>query len=376
MFPLPPTPTVTGPNILSCTNYQLQLIASVPSPWAGIYNWSNGVYGSADTIYSGGPYRVWFTDLWGCVSSKDVYVPLSPDTWFPYFPTGCYSLCSQQLPLTLTGPPDSTFVFWGWLNNGDTVESGTNSMMGSYTIDSGGSYQWALYNGLCAQVSDTMAVSVVDCDSCSKFHLRSFTLTCDSSNPAGYILTGIINADPGTVYTLGTNIGPIDPFSGTVPSTGAVTLTLTFTTFDITLPMPDSVTIEFAITNPDGSRCFQTLRMALPPCGWVAERNGHLSGDSTNSNNNVPPTIATALLVAPNPASGQVTISYNYGSSGNNERDLSIFDMMGRKMDQTVPANAQGSWILNINTWTPGVYIIRMDGDGQLLQTQRMVISH
>lgn len=148
------------------------------------------------------------------------------------------------------------------------------------------------------------------------------------------------------------------------------------TTYTLAVPPPDSITVEVIFTLPSGAKCVRKERFAVPyPCGWESERNSH-HGDSTKTSTNNVLSATTALLVAPNPASGQVTISYDYGSSGNTSRSLYIYDVMGRKMDYTMPTDTHGAWTLNINNWAAGIYIIRMEGDGQVLQTQRMVISH
>ena len=373
VYSLPPSPTIASPiTVLNCNTYHLELKASEAAPWVGTYNWSNGTTDSVNDIYSGGPYRVWFTDLYGCINSTDVYVPLSPDSYFPYFPSGCYALCEEALPITLFGPPDVTFSSWAWLRNNTDMESGTASVMATYTLDSGGSYQWSLDNGLCAKTSDTMDVSVSNCDSCQKYHL-SVTLTCDSTNPASYILTGSLTTTPGATYTLGTDIGPIDPFSGTV-TTGAVSFTLTFTTL-YTSPLPDSVTIEVEITNLDGSKCFKKVPKALPPCSWADERNGHTT-DTTNIKAANDMQISNAMFVFPNPASGEINISYDYGNDGSNGKNLTIYDGMGRKIEYTTPQDTHGTWQVNTSSWMAGMYIIRMEGNGKALQTQRVIISH
>jgi len=371
IHPLPASPTVTGPSVVDCNTYHLQLTASESVP--GLFNWSNGAFGAVDDIYSGGLYRVWFTDINNCVSNTDTYVPLAPDFYFPYFPTGCYSICQQQLPLTLYGPPDVTFNYWAWFSNPDTAESGIGSVMSPYSIDSASDYEWYLNNGLCGQTSDTMAVSVIQCNTCSQTMLTA-SIVCTSVDPATYSVTvNFTSPAVGTTYTLGTDIGPIDPFSGTLSTAGTYSFTLTFTT--LIVPPPDSVVIELALTEINGTRCFSTDSMVLPSCSWIAERNSH-PGDTSQSNKNVANGLqmANALLVFPNPTAGNVTISYDYGAGVYAERSLEIYDEMGRKIQSLTPQDSRGSWNLDIINWVPGIYVIRMEGDGQTLQTQRLVV--
>ncbi len=380
IYPLPPNPVIASPvTVVDCNTYHLELKASEIAPWVGLYNWSNGATDSVDDIYSGGPYRVWFTDLYGCISSSDTYVPLAPDTYFPYLPTGCYSLCEEQLPITLYGPPDVTFSYWAWLRNDIVAESGTSSLMGSYVVDSGGEYQWNLNNGLCAKISDTMDVTVAHCDTCQGDSLH-VAIVCDTTNPATYSMTiTMYSPGGGYIYTLGTDIGPIDPFSGILASYGVQPpMTLTFTT--LAVPPPDSVTIQVIFTDTsNGRRCYYKRRVPLPNCPWsVSERNGHSPADTgkTNNSTGMQANVSTAMLVFPNPTSSMVTISYNYGADGNSDQSISIYDAMGRKIDYTMPNTVSGSWMVNTANWMPGVYIIRMEGDGKALQVQRLVVAH
>ena len=370
VYDQPPTPVITGPLVVDCNSYHLQLTASEPLP--GYFNWSDGNIGATDDIYAGGIYRVIFTSLGGCEANAQVYVEPAPELSLQYFPTGCYDICKQQLPLTLYGPPDQSFTQWRWQLNGSVVEAGTG-LMSPYSVVTGGLYTWLLANGLCAKKSDTMGVTVEDCSHCKSPLTAS--IKCDSSNPASFTLTvGLFSLSAGTTYTIGTNIGPVTPFSGILPGTGPYSLTLTFTT--LAVPAPSTIEVEVSYEDSSGNKCFQTVIVRVPSCTWVAER----SGDSTSNATPTPlvdmATLANALLVFPNPASGSVTVSYDYGTGDYMGRSLEVYDMMGRKVAATTPGEVHGNWILDMTNWTAGVYIVRMEADGKTLQTQRLVITH
>lgn len=371
MYPLPPVPAITGPVVVDCNSYHLQITASEPID--GTYNWSDGAYGAVNDIYTGGPYRVWFTDLHGCINHSDITVPHSPSKYFPYFPKGCYTLCDQQYPFTLLGPP--VFLdYWAWLMDGSIDASGGPGYMASYTLDTGGTYAWVLGNGLCTQTTDPMDVTVEACDKCNDTTL-TVTLTCDTTNPSSYsIVVGFTNPIAGTSYTLGTDVGPIVPFSGILSSSGATSLTLTFTTL-YPASLPDSVTVEVALTLPGGSRCFFKKRLPLPACHWIAER-GTNPDDSANikHDNNQHLLIANSLLVFPNPTSGNVTIAYDYGAVKCSERSLAIYDAMGRKIQQIPLQEMTGNLTIDTKDWASGIYLIRMEADGKALQTQRLAV--
>ena len=363
---LPDPPSIIGPTVIDCGMYHMQLVASESQP--GTYNWSDGNIGDTDNVYTGGPYRVWFTDNNGCRVSADTYVPLSPEYYFQYFPSGCYTICNEQLPLTLNGPPNVWFNNWDWLDNTtDTVSSGIG-IMASYAIDSAGNYQWMIDNGLCADTSAVMGLSLTKCGPCDKV-ICTASFVCDSSNPASYMATiTIYDAGLGS-YTLGTDIGPVYPFSG-ILTTPTTTLSLTFTTLDT---LATSVTLYVEITDDAGNKCFKSIKVNLDACHWIAERNADgnhtkSGGDNLKASN--------AMMVYPNPASGELNISFDYGTGSYTEKSISVFDQLGRRASWIPIQDNHGNLVLNTSDWMPGIYIIRMEGDGSPLQTQRVVVSH
>jgi len=113
----------------------------------------------------------------------------------------------------------------------------------------------------------------------------------------------------------------------------------------------------------------------LPHCHWVAERDGH-TVDTLNNNSNLQTLISSALLVFPNPATNNVTISYNFGTDSYKEKSLIIYDELGRKIQSYNPQSVNDSWYLNTASLAAGLYIVRMEADGQTLQLQRVVINH
>lgn len=374
IYDLPDTPTVAL-EIVDCDLYHLQLIAS--SSVSGSFHWRDGAYGPVNDITDGGMYRVTFTDLHGCSASRDKYVPLSPEYYFQYFPTGCFDICEGRLPLTLYGPPCVPFEEWDWLKDGTSVLGGVDDTMEAYDVTDAGTYQWQLKT-ICEQTSDPLKLSVTQCEGCQAMLSASFT--CDSSTPKSYSASITFGHwAPGTAsFLLGTDIGPLTPFSGTVSSTGMFTLPFTFTTLEFD-PLPDSVTVELVLTLADGTVCYNRVRVPLPPCGWVMERAGG-SGQATqpdkNPNGDARLHIASAMMVFPNPAASEITVSYDYGNEGEHSRLLTVYDAMGRKMGHTIPADTHGAWKVDISGWASGIYIVRMEGDGKALQTQRIVVTH
>lgn len=376
IYGLPQPPTISGPTVIDCQSYHLQLSASEPQN--GTYNWSNGAQGATADIYSGGPYQVWFTNQYGCVSEKQVYVPLAPSYFFQYFPSGCYSLCPGLFPFTLDGPPIDTFSYWEWDNSGSDVEDGSGLML-PYTISGDGSYSWQLDNGLCTQQSDKMDISENEsCVTCSVKTLVNVKLTCVSGNPASFKLSLTLeNTSANTTYAVGTDEGPVEPFSGIMTTTGAYNLSLTFTTLS-TVPLPDSITVKVVLTYKDGTMCVSKVRVPVPDCTWQAERtdNGNTNTvDSIVTDNKPQLVLDNSLVVFPNPTTGIVTLKYDFGSDAYKDRMLGIYNELGQRMSY-IPALQKGIWQVNTAGWADGTYVIRMEADGTNLQTQKLIVSH
>ena len=373
IYPLPIPPKIIGPVSLDCDLYRIQIEAWEPVP--GTFNWSDGTAGAINSnIYTGGPYMVWFTDINGCRSSETAVVPRPPSYYFPYFPTGCYTVCVESLPLVLYGPPNQLFPYWEWRENDVNVSSGSMSPVQPFNAIHAAAYNWLLDNGLCKQYTDYMDLSLEKCNNCGNASI-SDTLICTASDPASYTINIVVNGFPaGTTYTVGTDIGPVIAFSGTLTGTPPYTLSLTFTT--LYLPPPSDLLLKMVFTLPGtGTKCYLQNKTTIPACLWVDERP--TSSDTTQIGGVTRPNeITSAMLVFPNPASGSVNISYDYGADVYTHKALVVYDIMGRKITETVASNVHDTWSVNTENWAAGIYIIRMEGDGRSLHTRRIVVSH
>ena len=374
IYKLPKQPKISGPIALDCAAYQIELDASAGVP--GTFNWSDGTAGAVNAnIYTGGPFEVWFTDINGCQSSSTVSVPPPPSWFFQYFPSGCYTTCIESLPLVLYGPPNQIFDGWEWLEAGNPspLSSGSMSPVAPYGVTHNGSYNWWLSNGLCKEASDYMDLSIIKCSNCGNGTV-SGVLTCTAGNPASYTIDITVAGLPtGTTFTSGTDIGPIGFFSGVLTGTSPYLLSLTFTT--LYLPPPSDMVLKMVFTLPIGSKCYLEDSVSIPFCPWVAERSGD-TGTTKTGGVHTANEITSAMLVYPNPASGAVTVSYDYGTDAYEHRSLVVYDIMGRKIGQEIPSQSHDTWSVNTVDWSPGIYIIRMEADGRMLHTQRVVVSH
>lgn len=155
--PLPAAPTPAF-NITDCNTYEVELSVSPVNP--GTYNWNNGLFGSPAYAYYGGSFQVTYTDLNGCQSQADMYVPEDPRTHLWVFPTGCFTICPQNA-YTITGNYIWPFFFWDYTKVGvGSVWNGSGLMFDylNLNVDAPGNFNLTLDNGYCTATSGDMIV--------------------------------------------------------------------------------------------------------------------------------------------------------------------------------------------------------------------------
>ena len=379
IHPAPAPPVLSGPYVINCALYELKLSASSSAPGA-VYNWSNGTSGPTDIIYSGGGYRCWLTDMYGCQSHSDIDVPLSPSSYADWFPTGCYDFCNTFMAsgLQLDGPP-GIFNYWEWLFNGTGDGAGSFSAISPLTITAPGNYQLELYNGLCMSTTGDMAVSEKSCDKCPKVisgkNGNTPTIICDPNigDPAGYIITFSITnpSSTPTTFIVGMSIGPVVPFSVTVPGSTTSTFSFHFTTLEV--PPPPTGTLWVRYYLPGGQECYDNFVLKIPHCSWLPERNASDIGNTAIDNNTI---VATGMIVYPNPAGNTVHVNYNYGQAGDGARQIVIYDIMGRKIANEVVNDIAGTVDIQLNDIVAGSYIVRMEENGKAIHTDHLSVTH
>ncbi|MEO6831385.1 MAG: hypothetical protein ABI169_04255, partial [Chitinophagaceae bacterium] len=133
---------------------------------SGTYNWSNNMTGNPITTNVGGPYKVWYTDPYGCTVSAEDYVAKDPKGYLWIFPTGCYMACP---PVTLPGPIIA-FSNWYYFDATGVILGGSNSIPSPLVLTSGGSYGMYLDNGWCTAQIDSADITMKDsCTNCVGF---------------------------------------------------------------------------------------------------------------------------------------------------------------------------------------------------------------
>ena len=368
---VPAPPSINGPTVVDCNTYELELNGSHSSGANKVYNWSNNAYGQLATIYEGGEYRLWYTDTFGCTSYTDVSVPDAPSKHFEWFPAGCYELCADNLPQTISGPPGD-FTTWYWTQMpSTTLANGNNSMITPLTISSGGSYRLTLDNGLCTANSDLLNINTHSCNNCPGL-FQNISFDCNDDIPGGYFVTLVLDNPFSTSIdvVLGMNIGPMVPFKVNL-APGMQTLNISFN-----LLQAPPAEVELSFTLPDGTKCFERVPVDLQPypCGWQAQKPG-VRGEQDKNAEGITKTVS-GLLLYPNPAQQALNVSYSFGSTGMADRHINVYNLQGVLMQALKPASPNGMEMISVQDWPAGIYIIRMEEDGQLVQVQKATIVH
>lgn len=359
---LPAAPIVTD-TAINCGTYKIQLTASSAS--SGYYNWSNGMHGSTIDVNQGGPYRVWITDSFGCVDSGDFYLPKDPRVYLWVFPTGCYSLCWEDTPYTILGPiANDTFVTWAWLLNDTGYQSGMNSIVPNLSLNQPGPYNLSLGNGLCTDTSSFMDVAMNYCG-CGIYYIRIDSVEYGGGVPCvDTIYFAIINTSGGptswNMYAV--SHGTIPPTYGTIPASPTITyVQVPFT------PDPTFVSgwVVFSAYFEDSTgTCPQTDSVYMYGCPGEPKmlrlQTGNVSPESP------------LLNLVPNPAANTTRVDYQFAGNSSN-REIDLYDMLGKtEFRQAVPG--VGSLLLDLQSYSPGMYIVLMKQDGTTVAQSKLVI--
>ncbi len=367
----PSAPDITGPYLVDCNRYEIELEGSHTQP--GSFNWSNGVSGPDNTVYEGGAYRLWFTDVYGCRSHEDIYVPPAPTSLAEYIPEGCYSLCDFQLSmLTLYGPPGVDFRDWKWMRNNVADLSGSYSLVSPYPVPGPGQYQLYMDNWLCTYTTPGLTITERECNDFGCLPDIDPALTyCDPDIPGRYHLTTYFNTrGMGGTVTMSSDIGPVFPSVTNFTSSHSGVLNLQLNSLSIPLMM-STTTITMLIEYDDGKTCFYSwVVTGLSNCYLYPQRQEMKKGEMQQmllSHH--------SISVYPNPSTYTASVEFDYGNV-EGKRVLEVYDIAGRKVADYRPAEAQGAWTIYTKEWQSGIYLIRMLSGTETLHTFKLVVSH
>lgn len=361
-------PPSVGFSILDCKDYTVELTAS--SAFAGTFNWSHGLSGSPVLAYSGGPYRVYLTDIYGCPSHSDIYVPKSPQEFLWIFPSGCYNLCVEGAPYRLVGPYGS-FSQYDWMKNGISDVGGAGTVP-DYIINPPGpnTYNLALDNFYCADTSEPMEVSFVPCPpSCGNNVIFDVLSTSHTTSPLcrDSILIILQGPPPGLPYTITAKNGIIIPNTGTLPL-GPTPTTFRYIARKGFSGLVDTLILR--VTMPDGSICLLTryVTFSSTPCNNSLAKMREEGNEPSLAKNEL-----AELLLYPNPAQQSVNVTYSCIGKAH-QRSVEIYDMMGRLMSSSPLAQASGTIAIPLNQFSSGVYQVVLRQNNQIVLRSKLVV--
>ncbi len=385
-IPTPPTITILP---IDCDTYHFQLTATSnlpppipPSTYQSSFTWSNGGSNATTDVYAGGDYRVWETDQFGCKTSADFKIPLTPSTYFWRFPLGCYTFCPKDLiNKYIDGPDYILFKYWAWEDYTTGLPIPHNGSNPSYdysidckplTIDNppngSGSlpYQWELSNNYCSMKSGIMDVTILD--KCCDLKIEKTTVICKDKQ---YLISITFNytSPPGCTgafYNLYCTPSLIPVISGAL-NNGINTVTFS-------IPVTGINSIDIKIEGICGlEKCLGFTTIDLPPC----DNKSMLQNDEGERISTTKDNISW-LKVVPNPANTDVTINYHFtdSQSGIIERTLLITDAVGRELIQQKISQTDGVYKLNVSQFGQGIYFVEILENNRHLKTERLVVHH
>jgi type IX secretion system substrate protein len=354
----------------NCMTYTLELAASDPD--YGYYNWSNGDTGQLITVTTGGPYRVWFTESFGCISHSDIFVPKDPREYMWIFPTGCYRFCT--FPQTLVGPIQ-WFNYWAYqyAPYGPILSSGSGPV-GPFLVPGPGDYDMILDNGLCRDTSGIMEVSDSVCGGCSclDVKLTEYVTACNPPRRGCcmyYISMCIDNHCEKVTATVNATSGTLTPPVIGIP-TGHSCDTFLFTPGGAFTGGWVYITISWTDASGKKIKCRDSV--FVPRCG-SGTRPGNEPGQGSEPDlNEGSPT----LTLVPNPAQNSTSVDYITGYTQDSYHDavIQVYDMTGRMVSSYTITSMQGSWQLSLADYPAGVYLVALKENGMIVKQSKLSV--
>lgn len=361
----PPAPPSVSFDMIDCEQYLIKLQATHPEP--GNFTWSNGGFGSCIQVTEGGPYKVWFDNGLGCLSSATIQVPRNPEDYLWVFPTGCYAFCTQEMPKTIHGPI-IPFTYWAWIKDG-SPDLNSNGYVDPYTIHHSGIYNLQLQNDYCEKTSGDLDLSIKDCGDC-KLRFR-MDIRCIKSDD-GCIFQVIVTVFNPTPYNINVNLsttaGYFVPGSITL-APGNNVLGLQF------VPGPGYVDGFYFVTysssyyDVDAKKmvyCMFTDKANFPKnCCQSADRPASSQNDVVGG---------TLLTLLPNPAQNSVRLRYAFEKEANDMR-VELFDMHGNRLKAVQTEASEGVLEWEMSPYAAGVYLVVLRQDGKIIRQAKLSLT-
>lgn len=365
VYPNPEPPEVDF-QVLDCEPYTVRLTGTAGEP--GTFTWSSGGEGAQVEVNKGGPYRLTFTNQYGCSSSTEIDVPFNPLAHIWVHPTGCYEGCEQLIKSGnqyLSGP-DLPFQAWEWTRNNSTLNSGTGSVQ-DQVLGSDGNYRLHLDNGSCQAKSEPMEWSISPhCRECRlEYLIEDVRPAMDAYGNCYYIISlNIANPNPSLSYNIQNTSGNgvIVPGGGVLPS-GNNIVQLEFYPnsgfgsgggqIDLLLTASNAIPGE-------PSTCYLEFSVNLPPCGG----SSHRPGQDMN------------LILSPNPTNSSTTLRIEEGlNDQKGSRTIELYDLNGKRLTTQQLAPNQKEWAIDLSGYAGGTYLVVIRDQGEVMGYKRLYLK-
>jgi PKD repeat protein len=364
IIPLPEPPSIAY-SLNNCQPYKVDVF--VANAGSGIYNWSNGMGGTANTLVTGGPLEIALTEG-GCTVRSQTDIPKDPEFYAWIFPSGCIDACDYKKGFGYLIGPRLPLHYWGWLQDYNVVSEGTGSFPEPFEVTGTGIYNLSYNTGLCNFITEPLDYTLSrECDKCraikdikidklykNETKYCSFTLNLKIENGT---------SDPMT-YTV-TSLGPdvvVVPSSVTVqPGSAQI---YSFTIIPVNMMNGGSVTLFFEGVDAEGKPCMTEFTFDLPPCDISSEA----SKTSAAKNNTLSAT--RQLTIVPNPAKDRVAVHFE---SFTHNTSLELYDLAGRLLERFEATEDKGQWDVSVNHYPAGLYIVVLRENGVVKLQQKLV---
>lgn len=281
------------------------------------YEWNTGQVGTDEqflTVTGQGTYLVEVTDTIGCQTS------------------GIISVTAGVLPVVELGNDtsicDGAFIILDAGGDGASYLWNDNSQTQILTADANGTYSVVVTGSDGCATTDEITINVLAIPS-----LSGLGATVNGSSVA------FVSQNPQNATTYAWNFGDGN--------------TITTISPNINYNYANCGTYSVTVTLDNGNGCgtdFESTSVEIECVGFTdSEVNG-------------------GLYVYPNPATDFIAIA---NPNGINVERLSVYDVAGKQIFQS--ANA-GNLIPDITSWTPGLYLVKLEAEGNTF-IQRIIIS-
>ena len=364
IIPLPEPPAIEY-SLNNCQPYKVDVF--VGNAGSGVYNWSNGMSGTANTLVNGGPLEIAYTEG-GCTVRSQRDIPKDPEFYAWIFPSGCIAACDYKEGFGYLIGPRLPLHYWGWMQDYNIVSDGTDSFPEPFEVTGTGIYNLSYNTGLCNFITEPLDYTLSkECDKCRA--IKSITIVKLYKNETKYCsFTLDLKIENGTstpmTYTV-TSLGPdvvVVPSSVTVqPGSAQI---YSFTIIPVNMMNGGSVTLFFEGVDAEGKPCMTDFSFDLPPCDISFEA----SKTSVAKSNTLSAT--RQLTIVPNPAKDKVAVHFE---SFTHNTSLELYDLAGRLLDRFEATEGQGLWDVTVSDYPVGLYIVVLRENGVVKLQQKLV---